>query len=83
MTATASRSSLVSAANNSSMFPSYFFVSVLYHYLCYYSIYKMHKKVCLRWRFMKTPFFHHKTITTSDIIKFKFGRDIRYEDKGL
>ena len=44
MTATASRSSLVSAANNSSMFPSYFFVSVLYHYLCYYSIYKMHKK---------------------------------------
>lgn len=46
---------------------------------------KLHKKVCLRWKFMEIPlYFHYRIITTSDIIYVnlffsKLGRDIKKE----
>lgn len=41
------------------MFPSYFFVSVLYHYLCYYSIYKMHKNTIYFYKTNEMPLIRY------------------------
>lgn len=67
------------------MFPSYFFVSVLYHYLCYYSIYKMHKNSLFTLEIYENAvLFSHQTFTKSDIItQIKLEEELLEKEKKI